>query len=143
MCMMEDAEPWTLYRQEERRSARDRRCDECQRDVAKGERYLYWTGLFDGYWSTGQVCLQCYEAARWLRVACEGYLWNAIAEDLAEHVTGEESYLRSAALTRVVRWQAAKWRNRAGELRPVEDVKPVVDRAIASYRAQYEKAVAA
>lgn len=142
MCMLDDGEGWTLFREEKRRAVKDHRCYECDRTITKGERYSYSTGLFEGYWSTHRLCAHCDQASRWLGVACGGFLYGAVEMDLAEHVVGDEDYLRSAPLTRLVRWMRAGWRDREGTLRPVEDVRAVTDRAIDAYRKQYAKAVA-
>lgn len=145
MCMVDEGDGWAVFRSVERRAAKDHRCDECYRTIGKGERYEYVTGLCNGwdYWTTVRTCAHCVEAKRWLVVACGGYLYEGTKDDLGEHVDGYESELRSAPLTRLVRWQRAEWLTRAGDLRPVEDVKAVTDRAIAKYREQYAKAVAA
>lgn len=136
MCMIDDADPWDVYRDEWRRAAKSYRCDECLRTIDKGERYQFATGLLWGTWDTFHACEQCVEARRWLEVVCNGWLWHATVDDLANHVTGDESYLRTAPLTRIVRWQSARWRDRNGNLRPVETVRPVVDRAIVLARRQ-------
>lgn len=143
MCMYGDGDGWKVFHQADRRAAKQHRCGECGRDIEKGETYRHASGLINGQtlWDTFRTCAHCVQAIRWLQVACEGYMFEMAKEDLREHVDGYESELRSAALTRLVRWQAARWRNRAGALRPVEDVTVVVDRAIASYRAQFDKAV--
>lgn len=141
MCMWDDAGTWELSRTEWRKAAKEHRCGECRRTIAKGERYEYTTGLYDGHWDTEHTCEQCHQVTRWLVVACSGYLYQAVQEDLFEHITGEEAYLRTAPLTRLGRWMASDWRDRNGDLRPVEAVREVADRAIAAYRVQYAKAV--
>lgn len=140
MCMIDDAEPWTFYHQEIRRAGKPHRCNECQRTIERGEQHGYAVGLTDDRWSYFRVCLHCCHAARWLIEACDGFLFDAVEEDLLEHVTGHESYLRTAPLTRLARWMAADWRDRSGRLRPVDDVRAVADRAIAAYLKHYDQA---
>ena len=145
MCMYDDTDGWKVFHQTDRRAAKEHRCSECRRTIEKGETYRNTSGLSNGYdsWSTFHTCAHCQQAIRWLIVACEGYIYEMTAEDLAEHVTGDESDIRSAALTRLVRWQLAGWKDRQAHLRPVEDVRAVTDRAIASYEDRFAKAVAA
>lgn len=141
MCMIDDAEPWEFFHEQRRKAAKEHRCGECGRTIAPGEQYRYCVGKLDDFCVMRQ-CLHCQEVARWLSVACNGYLFHAVQEDLFEHITGHESYLRTAPLTRLGRWMRADWRDRNGDLRPVEAVREVTDRAIAAYRRQYAEAVA-
>lgn len=139
MCMWDDGESWELARHQWRTAAKDHRCGECNRTISKGERYEYVTGLYDGHWDTERTCEQCHQVTRWLNVVCGGFMYQAVQMDLFEHITGEESYLRSAPLTRLGRWMDKDWRDRAGNLRPVDAVREVTDSAIAAYKVQYAK----
>jgi hypothetical protein len=134
--MYSDGGGWKLYDERDRRAAKDHRCDECGRTIAKGETYRVCTGLsydFDN-WSTFRHCAHCRQAIRWLIAVCSGYMFEMVAEDLRNHVDGEEWYERTAPLTRLVRWQVSDWRTPNGDLRPVEDVAALVDRAIEASR---------
>lgn len=62
---------------------------------------------------------------------------HVVVEDLFVHVTGYEREERSAALVRVARWEADHWRDRNGNLRPVADVKALIDKAIAITKARH------
>lgn len=134
MCRFDDGDYWTLYSSATRRAAKPHRCDECRRTIAKGESYNYGSGLYDGYWQTFRICLHCMEVTRWLQVACSGWNHTEVEPDLADHVIGDERYLRSSALTRLLRWMRADWRDGAGNVRPVEEVQAVATRAIDAYR---------
>jgi hypothetical protein len=140
--MIDDAEPWEFFHDSHPRARKEHRCDECSRVIQSGERYRYATGKCDGSFCVMRQCLHCVEVGRWLMVACSGYLFNAVQEDLAEHVIGEEDYLRSAPLTRLLRWMRADWKRRDGSLRPLEDVTTVTDAAIAAYKEQMKKVAA-
>lgn len=134
MCMLDDSEPCAVYHNRTRRAIKPHRCAECNRTIDKGEVYWYATGLYDGYWWSAKSCAHCHEAARWLTEACGGYLHEAVDEDLGQHIGGDEWDLRSAPLVRLYRWMQDDWRDRSGELRPVEQVRAAADRAITSYR---------
>jgi len=141
--MIDDCEPWEFHNEGRRRAAKEHRCGECRRTIAPGETYEYGSGKCDGYFSQWKTCLHCLEASRWLSAACNGYLIGAVDEDLRHHIRGgEEDYLSSRPLIRLVRWMAADWRDRSGDLRDVEVVREVTDRAVSAYRAQYTRAVA-
>ena len=145
MCMYDDGGGWKVYHEETRRAAKPHRCGECRRWIEKGESYEYVSGL--GYdsdcWATFHTCAQCVQVKRWLLVACGGYMFEMTRDDIWNHIGGDEWYLRSAPLIRLFRWQTTGWRSPAGGLRHVDDVRPVVDRAIAIYARTEAKAVAA
>jgi hypothetical protein len=142
MCMYDDDWPAKVYRQQERRAAKDHRCAECNRTITKGERYHYVAAIWEDTWDTFRTCLQCRQVMRWLEVVCEGWMHGAIQEDLFEHVTGYESELRTRPLTRLARWMRADWLDGSGEVRSVESVRAVATEAIEAYRRQFAKAVA-
>jgi hypothetical protein len=59
-----------------RTSRKTRRCDECYRDIVRGEAYHAISGLWDGSWSFYSVCMFC-EALR--DVIQRGDLDNCVA----------------------------------------------------------------
>lgn len=142
MCMIVDEDYWAVYDATDRRARKQHVCGECGRRIAPGEVYNAAGGL-DSYgsgWHHHKTCAHCDTAARWLHVVCGGWCFGARREDLGEHVVGHESWLRSAPLTRLYRWMSAGWRDRDGDLRSVEDVQALTDRAIAAYHATVEPA---
>lgn len=142
MCMTGDDDYWEFYNEFTPKARKDHRCCECGRTIHKGERYHTQGGLNDGYFQWHKTCAHCTIAARWLEVACDGWIFTMRQEDLGDHVTGHEKELRSRALTRLYRWMLADWHDRAGRLRPPAAVEAVVDDAIAAYVQQYARAVA-
>ena len=141
MCMIGEDE-WDFYARDERRAAKAHRCCECGRTIEIGERHQYARGAMNGYWSAYRTCAHCDAAAEWLVVVCGGWLYEATSMDLRDHVDGEESYLRTAALTRLVRWMKADWRRPDGSLRPVAEVVLQTNRAIDAHRTRHPLAVA-
>ncbi len=142
MCMAHDYDDWTLFRSQERRANKEHRCGECDRTISRGERYRYSAGLIENYWQDFRQCLQCLAASDWLIVVCEGWLFDAIEEDLANHVDGDESYLCTPPLRKLVEWMRADWRDESGDLRSVEAVHALTAEAIAAYREQFAAATA-
>jgi len=134
MCMYDDGEPWKLYSVTMRRAAKPWRCDECYRDIERGETYRYSCGLSEYGWETFRICAHCTEAVRWLDAVCSGWMHHATKDDLWNHIGGDESYERTAPLIRLFRWEDARWRDRTGNLRPVADVAALTDRAIEASR---------
>jgi hypothetical protein len=144
MCMIDDAEPWTFHAQADRKARRHHVCEECRRFIWPGEMYRYESGKCDGYIPSWKTCWHCLEASRWLSRVCNGYLIAAVEEDLRHHMRGEEEgELSSSHLVRLIRWMEADWLDRQGNLRPVEAVHEVVERALAAYEAQHARWLAA
>lgn len=134
MCMLDLGDGWKVFSSVTRKARKTHRCAECRRDVAPGETYEYASGLpwGSGSWTTYHTCEQCVQATLWLRKYCDGYLFEMVAEDLREHVDGDEDFMRTEQLATLVAWQEADWLNEAGTLRPVDEVSTLVAEAIAA-----------
>ena len=136
MCMVGDDDYWEFYNEYTPKAKQEHTCGECGRTIAKGERYRTQGGKHDGDFVWHKTCLHCDVASDWLVVVCEGWIFGARQEDLTEHVIGHEKYLRTAQLTRLVRWMRADWKDRDGNLRPVDDVRALTIEAVHAYRRQ-------
>lgn len=141
MCMMGDDEDWAVYSEGARRARKAHKCVECRRVIEPGETYRIAEGLFDRTWYTHKTCAHCDAASRWLEAACGGWLYTLRQQDLGDHVVGHEKEIRSAPLTRLLRWMLADWRDRNGDLRSVDSVATVTNKAIAAYRRQFDRAL--
>lgn len=71
MCWDNDGD-WTHLASGTRVASKTHRCVEGCR-VEPGERYHYWTGLWDGDFTTTKACVGCVKAARALGDACRLY----------------------------------------------------------------------
>lgn len=140
MCMVGDDDYWEFYDEFNPKARKEHICGECGRTIAKGEKYHTQGGLHEGFFIWHKTCAHCTAASEWLVEVCEGYIFGAREEDLTEHVIGHEKYLRTRPLTRLVRWMRADWHDRAGNLRPVEDVRQVTSEAVHAYRQQRDVA---
>lgn len=121
MCMVDDGEGWKVYREEIRTTRKERKCGECYRPIAIGERYQYAAGL--GYdwdrWESFVTCEHCAAGpCSWLIGECSGYLFHGVYDDLTEHWNEEPDY-RQPSLGRLIVGMRRKWRRRDGSLMAV------------------------
>lgn len=77
----------SVYREEERTAAKEHACVECNAPILKGERHLYYRGLWDGSWSDGRQHLLCRDACVWIRDVLEGecVAFGALTDWWEEH----------------------------------------------------------
>lgn len=143
MCMVGDEDFWTYYRESEQTARKAHVCGECGRPIELGEKYHRAEGSSEYGWHTHKTCAHCTAASWWLETVCDGWIFERREEDLREHVIGDEKFLRSRPLTRLVRWMAADWRDREGNLRDVDAVKELTRDAIDAYRLKFRSAVPA
>ena len=108
MCRVDDCDPWEFFHAEPRKAAKDHRCTECCRVVAKGETYDYAVGKIDSYFCTYRTCEHCAAAAQWLQTACGGWLYLGVLEELVEH-WDEGPYLQSWQLGRLIVGMRRRW----------------------------------
>ncbi len=66
-----------------RRANKPHVCDECREAIAKGDRYEYVSGKWDGDILTVKTCLSCVEIRD--HFACDGWVYGRIWEDLQEN----------------------------------------------------------
>jgi hypothetical protein len=129
VCMIDDADGgWVSFDKVHRVARKAHRCDECGRTIEPGETYWPWTGLGEGRFDHGKMCVHCEAAAQWLVEVCNGYLFHGIAQDLREHWDEDWSY-RNLWLGRAVVGMGRRWRRLDGSLMPVPD-RPVLPDAL-------------
>jgi hypothetical protein len=115
MCRIQDCDPWKIFRDAKRTARKTHQCYECNRVIAKGERYHYATGLGpdSDRWDVFHVCEHCDTAAQWLVVVCGGYLYGGVREELEEH-WDEDTTFRSNALLSALHGIERAWKRRRG-----------------------------
>lgn len=119
MCMLDDAEPWTVFDEEKNIRARtEHRCTECRRTIEAGETYRKSRGLMDGRWYTFKTCAHCETIWAWLYAICNGSLFEQVIDDLNEHWINENE-LRSPWMGRTLVRAKKGWRRADGSLYPV------------------------
>lgn len=64
-----------------RRAAKPRHCGECGEVIAKGDRYEFTSGIWDGRPNSHRTCLSCVEIRK--HFACgNGWIYGALWEDM-------------------------------------------------------------
>lgn len=125
MCMIDGCdERYEIYNGPRLvRARKEHRCDECYRQIAKGESYYSASGLGDGRFEQHYICAHCWVACEWLRVNCDGWLHCGVREDVEEHVQEYRHTDAAAGLARLTIGMRRKWTvkrgPRAGQLMPM------------------------
>ena len=83
----------SVYNERYPRARRQHICCECNSAIEPGERYHYFSGCWDGSWSTFETCLVC-EAIR-AEVCPNGYEFGMLRQTIwychdIDYITGEE-----------------------------------------------------
>lgn len=114
MCMIGD-DFVEMLRSEDRRARKEHRCEECRRTIEPGETYRFEAWVFDGTLDQQKTCAHCVAYARpWLLDNCDGWIYQAMYEDIFEHFPhGTEEPLKCG---RIIVGMRRKWRRRDGEL---------------------------
>ena len=68
-----------------RKARKDHRCYECGETIAKGTRYEYVSGIWDGEPGAYKTCLSCVEIRNHFACEGEGYLIGQLWSDLEEN----------------------------------------------------------
>lgn len=76
-----DCQP-TVYRQELRRARKKYECGECGDEILPGYLYEFFTGLYEGFWSTYRTCARCVNVRD--DYFKGGWVFLCIAEDFYE-----------------------------------------------------------
>lgn len=90
MCMYDGGEPAKFYNTKERVARKPHACSECGREISSGEPYRYVSAMWDGDWRPHSIytCAHCAVSQDWLLRECDGFLHEAVLEDLREHIIG-------------------------------------------------------
>lgn len=87
MCMADysDDQP-SFYRAKTCLTRKTRKCAECGRAIAIGERYQNTFMVYAGKGDTFVTCEHCVIGMEWLKENCGGFLHTGVWEDLEEHI---------------------------------------------------------
>lgn len=66
-----------------RRARKDHTCSECRSTIARGEKYNYDSGIWDGRPDSFKTCLLCVEIRT--HFSCEGWVYGCLWGDLQEN----------------------------------------------------------
>lgn len=115
MCSIDDAEPCEFLHEVRRRAKKTHRCGECAREISAGEVYEVAVGRWDDF-NVHKTCAQCISARDWLMQECNGWMYGGVAEDLIEHMDGDDGSPEHQWLAQAVAGIRAKWRTLDGAL---------------------------
>lgn len=104
MCMIDDADPVTMLRDEDQRARKLHRCNECRRIIIPGEVYRCEVFVFEGKRSTHKTCPHCMVLREWLQYECSGFIFGAVVEDYREHFYGRRFDVQRLAVMAERRW---------------------------------------
>jgi len=74
------------------------KCQECYRVIKKGEKYEYYAGNYDGFF-THKTCTDCLSVRE--EFFCSGFGFGAIWEDVWEHVQELDGNISSECLAKL------------------------------------------
>lgn len=92
MCLYDDSDPASFYRETMRKARKEHRCAECFRTIKPKETYQMVFGIWEGRPSTHKTCNHCLQAQNWLRENCGGWMFGGIREDLDDHTNSFKVY---------------------------------------------------
>lgn len=81
------------------------KCEECWREIRRGERYRLASGKMDSRMWSAKTCAHCDIPRQWLEANCDGYLYSQVIGDFMEHAEANMPMLRIVAGAR------RKWRS--------------------------------
>ncbi len=129
MCMIDDCDTPTVYRESWQKAKKAYRCEECRRAIEAGEAYRRTFMVQDGNPGTYFTCRHCQSACVWLSRNCNGYLFSAVLEDIDEHVLEAHGACR-IGLMRLGLGMRRQWRRFDGAgLLPVQAIPPTFEEA--------------
>lgn len=73
----------SCHSRDTRRARKEHVCNECREKIARGERYEYVSGVWDGRPDSFKTCLLCVEIRN--HFACEGWIYGEVWSDLREN----------------------------------------------------------
>ena len=94
MCMIEYGDGPEFWHEKSQTARKEHRCDECSRQIRRGEVYWYAFGKCDGYTYEAKTCSHCRVACEWLNRNCHGFVYQAVIEDFGEHAEDNLPMLR-------------------------------------------------
>ena len=114
MCMYDDSESTTFYAESIRRARKPHKCDECGREIGKGEQYQHVSAKWGGYVQTVKTCSHCQVLQQWLQKECGGFVHHAIVDDAKEHVVEYGVGTYGFGLARLIVSAENRWRRKGG-----------------------------
>jgi hypothetical protein len=127
MCAIDDAEPWTVVDTRQRKARKAHRCSECGRTIRQRETYSHTKGMADDYWRQYRTCRHCAAASVWLQIACGGYPFTMLIDELDKHAL---EHLGSEVLPELLTSIRDGWSDGEAPLPPVVDLEADAQRCL-------------
>lgn len=94
MCMIDDSDETQCWNEVHRRARKDHHCEECGRQIARGETYWHSSGVTDHRGWDVKTCEHCHVISNWLTVNCSGFIHGDQVEDFSNHSEANFPMLR-------------------------------------------------
>jgi hypothetical protein len=82
--------------QEIRKARKTHKCEECNREIIKGEKYEYLFSKYDGSTDVHKTCLDCLSIRK--TFFCDGWYYGQLWEALFEHIRDMDGRISSSCL---------------------------------------------
>ncbi len=118
MCSVDYAELVTMLTNKKTVARKEHRCNECGRNIVRGETYLYESYVHDGSLDTHKTCLHCLRVRDWLYQECGGAVFGDVREEIIDHY--REGH--GIKLARLAVGMRRKWINSKGAQMPIPSI---------------------
>ena len=97
MCMLDSAEyTLNILKNDTLTARKEHKCCECYRVIGVGEKYNYQAGTGDAGFEVFKTCSHCLAPRNLIQDKCRGFVYEAIQEDLGEHIHVKEWGFKAA-----------------------------------------------
>lgn len=113
MCSFDVGDGPKIYKQKDQQARKNHICSECDREIAKGEKYRYVFGVWDSSKPIiFKTCAHCIIPQEWLLKECSIFMHGHLYEEIMEHANEYSKIFlyRWAILIR------RKWKTKLGAL---------------------------
>lgn len=130
MCMVDFSDGTITVLHERYPTARiAHKCNECNRAISPGEKYMVERYVFDGDAKTHKTCAHCCVVRQWLASECGGWMYGGLHEDISEH--GDDPHY-GVGVKMLSVGMDRKWKRRDGRPWPIPRMPKTTDQRMAT-----------
>lgn len=107
-------------------------CSECRRTIHRGERYERVAGKWHGLMSSYTTCVHCIAARDWLHIACGGWIFTEVLDELVEH-WHESPTFQTMTLGRLIAGMRRKWSDGKAEIPDADVIRASIPERARAY----------